>query len=218
MFSDGHIVLRRHRPMTFPFPNAYSHLLPRFAYDSSTGNIHVRYSSDPSYPPPSTAPSTPSADKPSALASGMHHPSTAWRERQYLVSSIPKRKPPSVFDNAAQFFTGAVSLIVPSTPVPRTQEEEGEFDLRENEIVEEERPVESEVDDSPDIHRDICVLSLPLYSQSGSETGVETLGGGSSKARERRRWEILPITKGKATFRSPTRTQFIPSLLTPPTK
>lgn len=203
--------------MTFPFPNAYSHPLPRFAYDSSTGNIHVRFSSDPSYPPPPpapspslTAPSTPSTDQPSTSKPNSQYPSTAWRERQYLVSSIPKRKPPSALDHAAQFFSNAVSVIVPSTPVAPTEEEHGEYDLRDYEIVEEERPAESEVDDSPDIHRDICVLSLPLFSQNGTE--METLGGGSSKARERRRWEILPITRGKATFRYPTHTQFIPSL------
>lgn len=80
---------------------------------------------------------------------------------------------------------------------PVRRDEEGEFDLKEYEIVEEERSAENEADDSSDIHRDICVLSLPLMSEQG-----ETHGGGSSKARERRRWEILPISKEKATFRS----------------
>ena len=180
--KDGRVVLRRHRPMTFPYPNAYSHPLPRFAYDSSTGNMHVKFNCDPSYPPPSPS------------------PSMVWQERQYLVSSVPKRKPPSVLDNAAQFFSSAISIVAPAgnseTPVRR--DEEGEFDLKEYEIVEEERSAENEVDDSPDIHRDICVLSLPLMSEQG-----ETHGGGSSKARERRRWEILPISRERATFKSP---------------
>ncbi|KAF8310826.1 hypothetical protein DL93DRAFT_2061690 [Clavulina sp. PMI_390] len=179
--QDGHVVLRRHRPMTFPFPNAYSHPLPRFAYDSSSGNLHVRFNYDPAYPLPSSS------------------PSMVWQEKQYLVSSIPKRKPPTVFDNAAQFFSDAVSVIaapvsgVPATPHP---DDNGEFDLRENEIMEEERGVENDADDSPDIARDICVLSLPFGTDSR----------GSPAARERRRWEILPITKGKATFRAPART------------
>lgn len=179
--KDGRVVLRRHRPMTFPYPNAYSHPLPRFAYDSSTGNIHVKFSCDPSYPLPSPS------------------PSTVWQERQYLISSVPKRKPPSVLDNAAQFFSSAISIVAPTGNVegPVRRDEEGEFDLKEYEIVEEERSAENEADDSSDIHRDICVLSLPLMSEQG-----ETHGGGSSKARERRRWEILPISKEKATFRS----------------
>lgn len=110
--TDGRVVLRRHHPMTFPYPNAYSHPLPRFAYDSSTGNIHVRFSCDPSYPPPSPS------------------PSMAWRERQYLVSSVPKKKPPSVLDNAAQFLSSAISIVAPTgnSAGPVRRDEEGEFD------------------------------------------------------------------------------------------
>lgn len=173
--------------MTLPFPNSYSHPLPRFSYDSSTGNIHVRFTCDPSYPSPS-----------------QNAPSVAWQERQYLVSSIPRRKPPSVLDNAAQFFSSAASRLAPVIAGEEIQrDDEGEFDLRENEIVEEERPAENEVDDSPDIHRDIVVLSLPFLSGRDHDTH----GGGSSTARERRRWEILPINKEKATFRSATRSK-----------
>lgn len=118
------------------------------------------------------------------------------------MSSIPRRKPPSVLDNAALFFSSAASRLAPVIAGEEVQrDDEGEFDLRENEIVEEERPAENEVDDSPDIHRDIVVLSLPFLS------GNDTLGGGSSAARERRRWEVLPINTAKATFRSNTRSK-----------
>ena len=66
--------------------------------------------------------------------------------------------------------------------------------------MEEERGAEGDVDDSPEVRRDIKVLSLPLVSLEGG-----THGGGTRAARERRRWELLPITRGKATFRSPAR-------------
>lgn len=66
--------------------------------------------------------------------------------------------------------------------------------------MEEERGAEGDVDDSYEVKRDIRVLSLPLATREGG-----THGGGTRAARERRRWEILPITKEKATFRSPAR-------------
>lgn len=157
--------------MTLPFPNAYSHPIPRFAYDPSTGHLHVRFACDPAYPPPSAS------------------PSVKWRERQYLATSIPMRKPRTLIDNAAQFFSSTASRLV-ARPETSPTADVGEFDLRDDEVMEEERGEEGDVDDSPEHRRDIRVLSLPLATKEGAING-----GGSRAARERRRWEIVPILR-----------------------
>jgi len=176
--QDSGLVLRHRRPMTLPFPNSYSHPIPRFAYDPSTGHLHVRYACDPAYPPPSPS------------------PSLAWRERQYLVTSVPMRKPRNLLDNATQFFSSAASRIIPGVEGPSGGAAAGDFDLREDEVMEEERGEEGDVDDSPEHRRDIRILSLPLATK---ERSART---GSAHARERRRWEIVPLLREKATTRS----------------
>ena len=164
LWIDGNLVLRRRRPMTFPYPNAYSHPLPRFAYDSSSGNIHVKFSCDPAYPPPPAPIPLDDARAGSSGAPVMPTISTAWRERQYLISSVPLQKPPSVLDNAAQFFTSAAASFLPPSSPTYHNDELNTFSLRDDEVMEEERGAEGDVDDSPEVRRDIKVLSLPLVS------------------------------------------------------
>jgi DDB1- and CUL4-associated factor 11 len=170
--------------MTLPFPNPYSHPMPRFAYDPSTGHIHVRFSCDPSYAPPNSP------------------PSLKWKEREYLVTSIPSAKRNTslintatefIFSSASRF---ALSVKSPSTPsFPINTNEFGEFDLRDEEVMEEERGEEGDVDDAHEDRRDMRVLSLPHTAILGMAEG------GSRKARERRRWEIVPILRERAKSR-----------------
>jgi len=183
--QDGSLVLRHRRPMLAPFPNAYSHPLPRFAYSPSTGHIEVRFAADPAYPPPNNS------------------PSMRWRERHHLVTSIPMRKPPTFqfLTDATDFFANTASLIASpfdaitrgAGAVPVASPIVGEFALREDEVVEEERGEEGEVDDSPESHRDMRVISLPM---TWSAPDVGPLGG-TAHSRERRRWEIVPILREK---------------------
>lgn len=64
-----------------------------------------------------------------------------------------------------------------------------EFGLRDDEIVEEERPEETEVDDDPDPMRKVRVVGYRRQTDLPN-----------SKARDRKRWEILPIRKERRRF------------------
>lgn len=66
---------------------------------------------------------------------------------------------------------------------------DGQFDLLDNEVLEEERPEETEIDDDPDLMRRVRVVG---YRQ---QSGLP-----NSKARDRRRWEILPIRKERRRY------------------
>jgi len=76
--------------------------------------------------------------------------------------------------------------------VVRLHIESGEYDLRENEIVEEERAEAEEVDDNPDPARQVRVYGFRPRDLAE--------GAGNSRARERRRWEIVPIRKERRRF------------------
>lgn len=172
--------------MTLPFPNPYSHPIPQFAYDPSTGHLHVRFSCDPSYAPLSPT------------------PSVKWREQQYLVTSIPLApKNATLLDTATDFLFSSASRLVsgvksPFVPsFPSSPPEFGEFNLLDEEVMEEERGEEGDVDNSPEDRRDMRVISLPHSAIRGIHEG------GSRMARERRRWEIVPILRERAKSRRP---------------
>ncbi|KAF8337980.1 uncharacterized protein EI90DRAFT_3041223 [Cantharellus anzutake] len=177
--EDGRLVLRYRRPMTLPFPNSYSHPLPRFVYDPSTGHILVRFACDPSYPPPT------------------ENPSLAWKERQYLVTAVPMPKPPSLLANASQFLASAASKLT-FTPENNPHGNREDFDLRHDEVLEEDR-IEDEVDDdSPEHRRNMQIVSIPLLSNELREPGTNI----GKRTRERRRWEIVPLHRERTKPRS----------------
>ena len=317
------LVLRHRRPITHPYPNRYSHELPRFSYDPVSGNISIAFTSDPSYPdprfrvrePPPTPPeaddegdsrshlaaasfqitngscssielsgpereptkATSSANSNSSQFHGQarpqddrqapvaraalqpHHPTPtppapappppwrrrtnaneSWKNRVYLLTSLPSRKPKTLLDDAAAFLSSTASIL--SSPIqysfpfpfssggaaspsigghndndndtPHTRSrgggsggrggrggsgqvvrlhiESGEYDLRENEIVEEERAEAEEVDDNPDPARQVKVYGFRPRDLAE--------GAGNPRARERRRWEIVPIRKERRRF------------------
>ncbi|KAK0456165.1 hypothetical protein EV421DRAFT_1895420 [Armillaria borealis] len=179
--SSGHaldiegdrLVLRHRRPISLPFPNSYSHPLPKFSYDLQTKEIHVNFSCDPAYP----------------LPSAFH--SNAWKEKTYLLAAIPLRKPRTIIDDASQFIhsalTSSLSLFQSTSPTHSTPEEvyKSGVDLGEDEVVEEERGEEGEVDDSPEPSRKVRMLSV-VDATVEDESLVE-------KARNRRRWQIEPL-------------------------
>ena len=321
---DGMLVLRHRRPITHPYPNRYSHELPRFSYDPVSGNISIAFTSDPSFPdprfqvrePPPTPPeadddqeesrshlaasfqitngssssielSAPEREPTTARATlnsspfhgqqaatqtqtqtqDDHRPPTtttititrppitlqpqpptappwrrrrateSWKNRVYLLTSLPSRKPKTLLDDAAAFFSSTASILttpINSFPfsfssggaasssdgghdntwspgggggggnsgsggggkggsgVVRSHIESGEYDLRENEIVEEERAEAEEVDDNPDPARQVKVYGFRPRDLAE--------GAGNPRARERRRWEIVPIRKERRRF------------------
>jgi len=181
--SSGHavdiegdkLVLRHRRPISYPFPNAYAHPLPAFSYSLESGEISVHFTSDPTYPPPQQG-------------------SDAWKSKSYLLTSIPRRRPKTIIDDAAAFLSSAIttplSFLSGRSPVLHTTPDEvftGPIDLDENEVLEEDRTEEAEVDDSPDVERKarmVCVLDK-----------VKSDGVLSEKARNRRRWQVASLRR-----------------------
>ncbi|KAL4069807.1 WD40-repeat-containing domain protein [Scleroderma yunnanense] len=167
------LVLRHRRPISKPYPNAYSHPLPQFSYDPRTREISVTFSSNPAYP---------SAGSPSG----------AWRRRTYVMSAIPMQKPRSLVDNASSFISSAVAapfsfLSITKPPMnPKATPEDvfsGDIDLTGDDVLEQDRGEEGEVDDSPELSRKLRVLAiLPEGSQPEG-----------SNARKRRQWEVLAL-------------------------
>ena len=178
LFTGEELVLRHRHPVTHPFPNKFSHPLPRFSYDAETGQIVVTFSTDPSYP---TEPD---------LTATM----SLWKDKTYVLSSIPLRKPRTIIDDASQAIASAITmpftLLTGRSAAPATPDavfSSGYIDLREDEILESERSEEGEVDDSPEKLRDVRVVGL-------SQTDMILLG---DKAKARQQWVILPIRKSR---------------------
>ncbi|KAF8591943.1 hypothetical protein K439DRAFT_1643920 [Ramaria rubella] len=182
--SDGQLVLRHRRPVTMPFPNKMSHPLPRFNYSPQTAQISVSFAYDPAHHGPNSA------------------SASLTRDKTYILSSIPIRKPRGILDDASDFLQGAASAISspfavafgvrgvtdPSTSASAAEVRRGEFDLREDEVSEVDRVEEDSIDDSPDPLRRVRVISL-------ANGVIEDVG---TKTRERRRWEVIPLLKSKA--------------------
>ncbi|PIL31835.1 hypothetical protein GSI_06539 [Ganoderma sinense ZZ0214-1] len=176
--QDEGLVLRHRKPVTYPFPNPESHPLPRFAYHPSTREITVTFAFDPSYP------ASPTSRRESADG--------VWKTKTYYLSSVPVRKPPTLIDNASALLTAAVaggmSLFGP-TRTNATPEEvfDGQIDLNESDLAEQDRNEAEEIDDSPDWLRPVKAIGLM----------TEETVGASDQAKLRRQWEILPLRHTK---------------------
>lgn len=177
--TGDRLVLRHRRPVSYPFPNAYAHPLPTFAYSADTGEISVNFASDPTYPIPSPSGSP---------------ASNSWKAKTYLLASVPLRKPRTIIDDAADFLTSAIttpfSFLSGQTPTTHATPEEvfsGVIDLDENEVIEEERGEEAEADDSTELGRKVRMLTI-IRGREGSHASGE-------KARNRRRWEIISLRR-----------------------
>ncbi|KAF7307469.1 hypothetical protein MIND_00541300 [Mycena indigotica] len=188
--SSGHaidvegdaLVLRHRRPVSYPFPNAYSHPLPRFSYSQETGEITVHFTHDPSHPPPYSL-STEWAN--------------TWERKTYLLASVPLRKPRTILDDAHAFLSTAISTVNPLTlfsGAPTSPPKSGitheavvstDIDLGEDEVLEEERGEEAEVDDSAEWGRKVKVLGI--IDKDREERGIV------EAARMRRKWQITSL-------------------------
>lgn len=173
-FPDENVVIRHRRPISHPFPNAYSHPLPRFAFDQTTGHITVTFATDPSYPT--------SADADVATSD--------WKDKIYLLTEIPMRKPRTIIDDASQLLSSAIAMPLnlfgahkASQSTPEEVFSSGDIDLREDEILEQERSEEGEVDDSPEKIRFVRVVGLTKEEE-------KILG---EQAKRRCRWDIIAL-------------------------
>lgn len=138
----------------------------------------MHFTSDPAHPPPSA------------------FISDAWKKKTYILASIPQRKPRTMMDDAHAFISSAITtpLSLFGLPSPNKATPEAVFDthidLGEDEVLEEERGEEAEVDDAPEWGRKVRVLGIVNKSREEKEI-IE-------KARNRRRWQITALRKTDA--------------------
>ena len=175
-------MLRHRRPVSLPYPNGYSHPLPKFTYSQKSGEIQVYFGCDPAYPP----------------VAG----SNAWADKSYLLTAVPLRKPRTLIDNAADFVStnifGPIALLTGAPASSKAKPEEvfnGDIDLAEDEVVEEERGEEAEMDNSAEPSRKVTLIAV----SSDQKDMLDLLL--SEKARNRRRWQVLPLRVGNAKTR-----------------
>lgn len=153
--------------MTQPYPNAYSHPLPRFRYNRATGRVTVEFENDPTF------------------AGG-----TAWRTQTFYLTALPRRRSRTLLDNATDVLSSALRTplsFLGNSPIPAHDSTaagtDETFNLREDEVEEQDRGEDTEVDDHPARDRAVRVIGLTPEEQSEL----------SDKAWVRRRWEVLPL-------------------------
>ena len=149
-------------------------------YEPETKRITVIFNTDPAY-------ADLKSDKAAALG--------AWRHNHYALASVPMRKPRTIIDDASALLSSAITAPFSffgssktSSNTARPDEVfDGEIDLREEEILEQDRSEEGEVDDSPEKLRHVRVIAF-------SKEGASQLG---EKAKLRMQWEVLPLLAAK---------------------
>ena len=174
MITDGRLVLRHRRPLTQPYPNAYSHPLPRFRYDCHTRRLSVEFENDPDF------------------AGG-----TAWRAKTFYLTTLPCPRPRTLLDDAtnvlASAFRAPLSLFG-SQSIPAHDSiaagTDDTFNLRQEEVEEQDCGEDAEADDDPARNRAVRVIGLTR------EEHLEL----SEKAWARRQWEVLPLRNTAARF------------------
>ena len=154
-------MLRHRRPVSHPFPNAYSHPLPRFSYEQETRQITVTFTCDPSYP---------------SSASGRDAAVSAWKDNTYMMAALPIRKPRTILDDATALLSNAISSPLslfgghsaPANTRPHEVFDDGDIDLREDEILEQERAFPQTCPDAldPDLY-----LSTSVRKTKGAISG-----------------------------------------------
>ncbi|KAJ8084591.1 hypothetical protein PM082_003364 [Marasmius tenuissimus] len=179
--EDEKLVLRRRRPITRPFPS-HSHPLPKFSYSEETQEISVTFSCDPNYYDSRSIDYTTSE--------------SAWKNKIFLLVSKPKRRDPNMFDVASNFvsntLTSSAYNLFGGRPSQQTiAAEPGALaaigaELDEDEILDDERGEEAEVDDSPDPLRRVRMITTHRSTVDDFNL-VNT-------ARNRRRWLVETIS------------------------
>ena len=98
----------------------------------------------------------------------------AWKKKRHLLTSIPMRQPRSIIDDASEFLTSAflapISLFGgPQGPQSRPEDVfNGNIELNEEDIVEEERGEEGEVDNSAELLRRVKVIAVDDTAETWS--------------------------------------------------
>ena len=142
------------------------------------GEITVQFSCDPTYPPTGTP------------------TSNVWRQKSYLLTALPQRRPRTIIDDASDFIAsniiGPITFLTGGPPLSPARPDQvfgGEIDLNEDEVVEEERGEEAEVDDAADLTRKVRVVAMPTADKDRLDKML------SEAARQRRKWIVTPLRR-----------------------
>lgn len=140
----------------------------------------VTFAFDPSYPTTATAETA----------------ASTWKDKIFLLTSIPLRRPRTIIDDASEILTSAISMplsffsgrAAPATPRPDEVFSSGDIDLREDEILEQDRSEEGEVDDSQEKYRYVRVVGVAKEDEQII----------AEKAKARREWVVMPLRSTKS--------------------
>lgn len=182
MGKGDRLVLRHRKPTSYPYPNRVSHPLPKFRLNQHTGEITVHFQCDPTYPHPGEP------------------TSEAWRAKTYVLASVPLRKPRTVLDDASAFLTtnifrpleGVFTGGLGNAAGRSTAEEvhNASLDLGDDEVLEEDRAEENEVDDSPEMVRRVRVVGIA--DKDSKDKGL------GEKTKKRRMWVAQGLRRSNA--------------------
>lgn len=192
-YTDDRLVLRHRRPVTNPYPNRFSHSLPIFTFLPKTHQITVTFAVDPIFHASDDAlkaagarPVTPTrGTAPRSAPTTPTHTTFSTPGSTYVLASIPKRAPPSLLTSFSSFISENTTALLGHAPKSTPEAVfNGHIDLREDEVLEEERGEAAEVDDSPDHKREVRV--------------VREHEGATGSAVSRRQWEVLTLRENRA--------------------
>lgn len=124
-------------------------------------------------------------------------PANPAHNKAYFLVSQPLRKPRTIIDDASELITTAItspinffsSAFSGKNDARPDEVFDGNIDLKEDEVVEEERGEEGEIDDSPELGRQVRVMGI-------ARGNANNLGDGILR---RKRWivESLRTTNAK---------------------
>ena len=110
--------------------------------------------------------------------------------KSYTLASIPMSQPRSVIDDASSLLSSAISSpfsflsgLAGGERLKSTPEAvfDGEIDLNYDQILEQDRGEEGEVDDSLERHRQVRVLAIDVKENLGEH------------AKLRRKWQVISL-------------------------
>ncbi|KAH6917119.1 hypothetical protein BKA70DRAFT_1367634 [Coprinopsis sp. MPI-PUGE-AT-0042] len=194
------LFLRHRRPITFPYPNKFSHPPPKFRYDARSGEISVHFDWDSNEPSEGSSSSNSASASAQAPRASRSLPAVnSSNETKYILTAIPKRKPRTILDDASDFFTNTIRnpmSFLGASQAPLTKPEDvfnGSIELDDDDVLENERGEEAEVDDSPELARRVRVIAV----DPTEDLEFKSLAMNEQK-RKRRTWDVYPIRKANA--------------------
>jgi hypothetical protein len=107
-------------------------------------------------------------------------PTSPTRSQIHFLVSQPLRKPRTIIDDASEIITTAItspinflsSAFGGKNDARPDEVFDGNIDLKEEEVVEEERGEEGEIDNSPELGRQVRVMGIARGNENNLGNGV----------------------------------------------